>query len=256
MITIGITTYNRGDILGKSAASLYASDLCFPHNIRIYDDHSSEYDINYLKELFPNAASVVVRERNLKADKNIFLMYKDFLETNDEFFFNADSDLIYNPHWMHIVMSLIKNTDGVLSLFNTPNHSVASDMSEEFCLKNDIGSAGALFTRERAMQIVENLGSRKRSFSVDWKFCQMFAEQGVKIYCTKKSYVQHIGFEGQNSLLKHFDFGEGFEVGNTVNGQILNDVFARYIENVESLPDHKLGKKIMKLPRTIAKLFK
>ena len=45
MITIGITTYNRLDVLKKMAKSLYKSDLLGQCNIRVYDDASSEYDV-------------------------------------------------------------------------------------------------------------------------------------------------------------------------------------------------------------------
>lgn len=234
---------------------MFASDLCYPHNVRIYDDKSTEFDEKFLRELFPNAATIEIREQNVRADKNTFLMYADFIKSDDEFLLNADADLIYNPEWMRKAMSLIEKTDGVLSLFNTPAHPADGDFSE-LCLKKSVGAAGTFFRKERVAQIVELLSARKRSFSIDWKFCQMFAAQGTKIFCTKKSYVQHIGFDGQNSLLKHFDFGEGFDPGNVVNGQILNNVLAEYIKEVESLPDHKLGKKLMKFPRKIAKLFK
>jgi GT2 family glycosyltransferase len=54
-ITIGITTYNRLDLLKIMASSLYNLNLSVPHNIRIYDNCSSEYTIPELKDLFPIA---------------------------------------------------------------------------------------------------------------------------------------------------------------------------------------------------------
>lgn len=55
MITIAIPVYNREKLVKRMATSLYLSDLCVPYNICIYDDNSSELDINTLKTLFPNA---------------------------------------------------------------------------------------------------------------------------------------------------------------------------------------------------------
>ena len=110
MVTIGITTYNRRKILEMMASSLYSSDLSFPHNIRIYDDCSTEYGIDELRKIFPTAASISVNHGNIKADQNIFQMHKDFLNTSDTYLFNADSDLLFTKNWLNAALDLIKKT--------------------------------------------------------------------------------------------------------------------------------------------------
>jgi GT2 family glycosyltransferase len=79
-VTIGIPTYNRRDLLQIMAASLYESDLSTNHHIRIYDDGSTEYNACELREMFPTAVSVVRNKVNIKADKNIYQIYYDFVK--------------------------------------------------------------------------------------------------------------------------------------------------------------------------------
>jgi len=99
-VTIGIPTYNRKDIVESMSKSLYASNLLDCCNIRIYDDCSDAYSKDYLLKLFPTAISVTVNPTNFKADKNMFSMYNDFLSTEDDYFFNGDSDFVFNKQWL------------------------------------------------------------------------------------------------------------------------------------------------------------
>ena len=74
---------------------------------------------------------IVVRETNLKADRNMAQMYRDFLETGDEIFIGADSDTIFRPDILHMVNELIGETDGVLSLYNSVLHKAISELNIE-----------------------------------------------------------------------------------------------------------------------------
>lgn len=280
-ITIGITTYNRKDILEKMAKSFYESDLAKAQiNIRIYDDNSTEFDENYLKSLFPNLKTLIRNKTNLKADLNIYSMYCDFLKSDDDYFFNADSDLIFNKNWLNYIFDNFDATDGILSIFNTKNH-VAIDKieSKHFLLKKDIGSAGTFFSRERVEQLVSFIEVGDK-LSIDWQFCQKFIERGIKIYCSEKSYVQHIGIIGQNTFWGvATDFGENFEIDSLTNGQILNDLLLdltttqskknaelieekinlkseKRISDIKNTKDYKLGNFLLKPLRVIKKIIK
>ena len=224
-ITIGITTYNRKKTLERMALSLYESKISLPYHIRIYDDASSQYDEVYLKNLFPDAVSVIRNVDNKGADENIKSMYEHFLTTNDEFFFNADSDLIFSKGWLEKLMRLIPYTDGVLSAFNTNRHKsfkkeVLNGVGVE--RKEDLGSAGVLFKRSIVELILRELGNIKTSF--DWEWSYVLQNNGISLYSVSESLVQHIGIDGYNSNGCNYDFGDGFLVDSLVTGQILNDV--------------------------------
>jgi hypothetical protein len=244
MITIAVPTYNRYDILKLMVASLHSSDLSVPHNIRIYDDCSTEYGLDELKQLFPNASTIIRNSINLKADLNMFSFYKDFLSSSDKYLFNADSDLIFNRKWLLHGLELLNKTDGVLSLFNATSHKPKEIVDSTFCIKGTVGAAGTLFTRERIEEIISNfskLTSSKLS-SFDWKWSDFFVKNNIRIFCTNESLVQHIGYQGQNTIIKYrgyrtiktkkpyFDYGRNFKIDSLETGQIINNIFEQFID--------------------------
>jgi hypothetical protein len=264
MITIAIPTYNRYDLLKIMSASLYSSDLPVPYNIRVYDDCSTEYDLDELKQLFPNAASVNRNNVNLKADLNMFSFYKDFLSSQDEYLFNADSDLIFSRKWLIRGLELIRGTDGVLSLFNSTSHHAKEIVDGTFCIKEAIGAAGTLFTRKRVEEIINHFSkfSNSKLSSFDWKWSEYFVKNKVRIFCTNESLVQHIGYYGQNTTIRYrgfqvikmkspfFDFGKNFKIDSLDTAQTVNDVFERFIEQNRN-EDERIKKIFSKSPLTI-----
>jgi len=234
MLTIGIPTYNRKKILELMASSLYESNISIPHNIRIYDDCSTEYGIEELKKLFPTAASIKINEVNLKADKNTYQMYNDFLSTSDQLFFNADSDLIFSKEWLITALKLFDKTNGILSVFNANSHEPYKIIDDELCLKKVIGAAGTLFHRDRVSEFMANIASFAKIKDIDWRFSEYFSSIGLPIFCVNKSLVQHIGYFGQHSKF-YFDFGRNFKIETSNQGQIINDIFEKFIDDIRKL---------------------
>ena len=265
-VTIGITTYNRKNILEKMIQSLLTSDLTNAEvHIRIYDDCSTEYDSDYLKSLFPFEVAIHVNEINLKADLNTFNMYKDFLNSNDDYFFNADSDLIFHKNWLNFALENIEKTDGVLTLYNSQLHK-EKNIYENFVQKDDIGAAGTFFSREIIKVMIENLFPEAQK-TIDWSFSKLFNNKNIKILCSKNSYVQHIGFSGQNCNLSTVEYGKNFQIDSLVNGQILNDVltdfsaiipslYTKRINEIKKSISYRLGKIIVKPFKILKKILK
>lgn len=243
-LTIGITTYNRKALLEQMAASLRRSRLVGTCNIRVYDDCSTEFDLDYLQRLLPDAATIVRSEKNGGPDANTWAMYKDFVASGDEFFFNADADLLFDPGWLEFAFGTIDKTDGVLSLFNTINHETIGIIGPDLCEKRDLGAAGTFFRRGRVVELLGNIMDGSRRF--DWQWSEYLAASGVRILCSRRSYVQHIGIRGFNTSGSSVDFGTGFVVGSQADGQVLNDVLESYIESAR----HDCERKIAKLKRS------
>ena len=230
-ITVGVPTYNRLDFLKIMSASLYRSDLSLSPNIRIYDDCSSEFDRDALRMLFPTAKTITINNVNLRSDKNIYQMYVDFMSTDDEYFFNADSDIIFDSKWLNRAMEMMEETDGVLTLFNTRNHKPYGIINDTLCLKHTIGSAGTMFRRERIADILDCFDALKKIEGFDWQWSGYLKDRGIKIYCVNNSLVQHIGYTGQNSILS-FDVGKGFKIETVEDGQVINDIFVDCIDKL------------------------
>jgi len=241
-ITIGVPTYNRLNLLKIMSNSLYNSDLSISPNIRIYDDCSTELTKETLETIFPDAKTIKINSSNLKADKNIYQMYVDFLTTDDDYFFNADSDLIFNKHWLNLSLEYIKKTDGVLTIFNTIAHKPSSIVDDLFCLKDTIGSAGTLFKRDCIENMVNYFHSINMVKGFDWQWSKYFCDNNIKIYCLNNSLVQHIGYSGQHSLF-YFDVGKGFKIETINDGQIMNDILVDCIDSYKQ-KDYEIKKKL------------
>jgi glycosyltransferase involved in cell wall biosynthesis len=230
-ITIGVPTYNRKNMLETMAKSLYASNMRSPYHIRIYDDCSTDYGTDYLKALFPDAVSIRRNAVNVKADKNMYEMYKDFLTTDDDVFFNADSDLLFQKGWLEKALNLLEKTDGILSIFNTASHPSVGDVSSELHVKDAVGAAGTMFKRPLLEKLIAGYVDEDECKHFDWKWSEYFRSSGYKIYCATSSLVQHIGYVGQNAGY-YFDVGSGFKVDSAFEGQVLNDVFVNYVNDI------------------------
>lgn len=226
-IMVGITTYNRKDILDKVAKSFNQINGIDDLYVCIFDDCSVEYDAAYLKSIFKKVDYVHVNEKNLGSDYNIRLFYTHFLESDCEWLLNADSDLIFNKDIIGQITSLFEKTNGIFSVFNTPNHLTRAEYDDTFIEKNDVGSAGVVINKELVKKIIQHIPAHKR-LGFDWEFCDFLRSQNIKILVTRKSLCQHVGFYGQNSLFK-FDYGVGFEPDSKINAQIVEklaeDVF-------------------------------
>jgi len=197
-IIIGITTYNRKDLVMKCAHALFDTDQLDTCDIVVWDDGSSEYDHDFLVEIF-RGCRVIGSTSNMGSDWNLHRMYKDFLGMDADYLLNLDSDLIMNPDCISLAHRLIGKTDGILSLYNSFKHpSIAAIRidGEDILVKNRVGSAGVVFGKEILEDIVENVPPSR---SYDWDWSRYLSGTGRRIMVCKQSHVQHIGAAGYNT---------------------------------------------------------
>lgn len=238
-ITFGICTYNRKDILVSMADSLKQIDNFENINIRIYDDCSTEYDENFLRSIFPSAKTIIRQQRNVGADKNTSYMYKDFLKHNDDWFFNADSDLIFRKDILCKIQECIDDGLSFFSLFNTPFHPSIEEWGSHYVKKDSVGAAGCCLRKEIVEDIINNVVGTSVNF--DFNFCEYLKTNNIDILTTKDSYVQHIGVNGYNSGL-FFDYGMSFVCDSLVNAVIIERTFERYVGQIYIFRRSILGK--------------
>lgn len=228
-VMIAVPTFNRWDTLKKMAQSLNDSEIDCEVTLKIYDDCSTDYSVSEIQGLFTNA-QIVRNEKNVGADINMYLMYKDFVyNSTADYFFNADSDLIFCRNWLNEGLELIKETDGVISLFNTTNHKGTQTDNNLVC-KNIVGAAGTLFKRDILELIVHGYENREAEVkNFDWQWCRYLSDNNIRLYSVYNSLVQHIGVIGSNAGISNFDYGHNFKVDSINNGQIINDSFETYV---------------------------
>lgn len=209
-IAIGIPTYNRKYFVEANAVSLCNAELHKHYDIKILiiDDASHEYTTDYLASIYPAGSLIVQREKNSgSADLAICDLFKRCLALKTDAILLLDSDLIVNKDFIDKGLTLLKDTDGVVSLFNTLNHPIAED-NGALLVKRSVGSAGTLWDRALAEEIAATIESGRQW---DWRCCSYINSTNRKIYCSRASLVQHIAYyEGENSSLESGDYGVGF----------------------------------------------
>ncbi len=231
---IAITTYNRKDLIDITSVSLSEIDGIDYSNVYIFDDCSTEYSVSYLRKKYPGA-HIVKSNNNLGADKNIERAYKYFLKSSYDYFFNADSDLLFKKDLLSNIDSIIDkfNTDApiLFSVFNTMNHNFIADYDDDLIEKKDVGACGCVFNKKAIELFINELPDYYDEFSlsVDYTFCKIYSSLGYKILVTRKSLVQHIGIMGQNSNDTLFDWGVGFDVDSITNAKVIVSLYEEKI---------------------------
>jgi len=231
-ITIGITTFNRPEYLQRMKKSLYASKGLDACHLRIYDDCSPHWGVDFLKKLFPDAVEIIRREKNLGSDHNIRQMFIDFLKTDDDVLISIDSDLIFHSDWLSILKKGLPFTDGVLSVYNSSLHESKGRVDLDGCdvsfvEKPHIGSAGAAFTKAIMQDIIDNVPISR---TYDWDWSEYLIQKNKRLFVTEKSFVQHIGIDGYNNKNYLTDFGMNFEIDNKINEKIFIDFFENLVK--------------------------
>lgn len=230
-LLIGICTCNRKQIIEYTAKSLSEVKGIEKAKIVIYDDCSDEYDIDFLKKMYPMAYKIVRNEKRLGADYNTEQMYRDFCKSQENYLFNADSDLLFNSNVIDIIEENIRATEKInskiiFSVFNTPNHKIIKKIDENLYQKESIGAAGVVLSKQVVKTFVETIPKQYsyRIPSIDHFFCSKLKQDDYKILCTQNSYVQHIGLIGQNSFFYNTDWGENFEIETFNNAKAISEV--------------------------------
>lgn len=253
MIIFGICTFNRKEILEKSARSLYEVKGIESVTIRVYDDCSTEYDLEYLRKIFPTADKIVRSRKNGGADINTSIMYEDFLGSDADWLFNADSDLIYRTDIVECINKTLNKCNGFMTVFNCINHKTIGEKGD-FLLKDSVGAAGCLLNREVVRLILSNIKYRKTGFDVG--FSKLLRKKDYDLLSVKESLVQHIGVSGFNSRNINFDYGEAFICDSAINAEIIEDTFEKYVKSVQnyrSTNSWKIHNFVVSLPRRIKK---
>lgn len=226
-LVVGIPTYNRKHFVEANAKSL--RNAVRPEGIDVHflvvDDASSEYDVGELTSIYPQGSTVIRREANSGgADRAICDLFRRCVAYNADAVLLLDSDMIVGPNFIAEGLKLLAHSDGIVSLFNTLNHAATEDCGP-MVFKKTVGSAGTLWDQKLAREISEMVETGR---AWDWRFCDYINQSGRKIFCSRNSLMQHIGYsDGENSYLESGDFGVGFIDSNVENISMTLEVIVR-----------------------------
>ena len=208
-----LTTYNRPDYLRKSLYSLKASPFTKSDTLWIFDDASHDGETIDLIHSFkpPNVKDIHLfrTKKNVGCDINSFhALSSVYSQTKDPFIFLAETDGVYLPGWLPFLresheLAINNNDIGVISLFNTPSHKVEGEYNKDFNIKKSLGGFASLVN----CNFLKSVDPNKDPFNWDWDLFSIYNKNNLKLLCSKKTYVQHIGAHGTHSK------GSGHDVG-------------------------------------------
>ena len=214
---IAIFTFNRQALLVKMSESLAMVKGIIEESIFVFDDCSREYDVGFLKGIFPNAESVIRREYNVGADANVYAAMLDFLKTSKGHMVILDSDLLFDSEMIYFIKNNIPRTKGFFSVYNSCIHKSYGKVQigdSNFLVKKTTGAAGMVISQEIVKNIINNV-PLTRSF--DWDICSYLKKINTPVLVSEKSYVQHIGFNGyNNSYLTKYEYALNFTPNNEI----------------------------------------
>ena len=251
-IMFGICTYNRMEIVKLSAESLSRVKNIESVNVCVFDDHSIEYSLPQLKTFYPFAKYVTRADTNGGADVNSLRMLQFFNESSSDWLFIADSDLVYSECLLTKLEKCIEiigtsSHIGVISVFNTDTHPTTLTIDDFLCEKEEVGAAGVLMNKDISKLVIEN---KNEAQHYDVCFSKVLREKGYKILCTNKSYVQHIGIEGYNSLFYAFDWANDFVLDSYENAtaiiNIISLLFSKINESNKKSVESRIEEDVIK----------
>jgi hypothetical protein len=170
-IMIAIPTYNRFGYT-KFHAEVIRNYHKIPANeLYVFDDCSTEYGENELREWYGNDINFFPCKKRLKSDANIRRMFEYFATSEFDIIFSVDTDIIFQKNWKKFIVDNIDSTDGVMSLYhsNAPHHKT-DNCNNHLCEKKSMGSAGTVMKKS----IVKKMLKSHKGSLFDWGFVSIF----------------------------------------------------------------------------------
>ena len=206
-IMIGIPVYNRQGYVRFSSRVLIQYNEVDPKDIFVFDDASTEYDENKLREWYGKDIHYFRSSKRLKADGNTRRLFHYFAKSDYDILLTLDSDLILDLKWKQFVYDHIGKS-GVLSLYHSGiDYHKTFNCNGNLCEKKSMGNAGAVMTKS----VVVNMLKNHKSSQFDWGWVAYFKSRGIKMYVPKNSLVLHYGKRGQNNKCWTNELARGFD---------------------------------------------
>ena len=221
-LMISVPVFNRKKYLEITARSLFECSGVNKVDIKIFNDCSTEFGIDYLKILFnkPNAEIIDRKSKMEHASAHQYRIILDFLATNNDMLLFCDSDLLLRPDALEYIFKNFQRTDGVLGLYNSELHRDIY-FDGEFVYKEDVGFAGLCVSRALLQGFVDK---KKKGHSMDFKLSNFLLSKNARLMVPKSCYIQHIGFDGQNCGNTSVEYTPNFIPLSDFNKEVINEM--------------------------------
>jgi len=216
---INITTYNRYEYLFKTLESL-KNTIFIPDTVMIITDDCSQDSrvLDYLNNYNIINNNVVIKkifnEHNLGSKNNYHKSLLTFVNENIDFIINIDSDCILNKEWLIKINELINdfNDENIICSsfcckyhFGNPSNKLQI-VNEKYYERDTLNGLGICFPKKILYEFYSS-----SSMHFDGYLCHdLKKKHNMKCYCTKDSYMQHIGEFGEHSRPSAYDSSDNF----------------------------------------------
>ena len=182
---IAATTFNRKQITGICLKNLNA--LKGQCTLWIYDDHSHEYQTDFLQAIAPQA-TVRRAPKKLGIEGLRPLVHQDAVQAGFKFIYHVDNDAYHDPSWREALYKLYCKAPGLLGLYNSNLHLwyTVQEMDDYFVRKHCPGIS--FFYELSKLQDT----TKGKGLSWDMRFGSLFPSANI----TKTSFVEHFGAGG------------------------------------------------------------
>jgi len=199
-ILIVVAAFNRKKITGLSLAQTkrYKTPYC---QVQVYNDHSSEYDNAFLTRY---ADEVIQLPNKMGIDRLRWYQFRKFLETDFDFLYMTDNDVIHDPDYVAMLERLYVKGKRMLpvSLFNNIfmlQPRLILSYAQEIFVKSSAPGASMFFDRSMVEKILLtslNIGNLLDNLPWDNKAVACLRLPWIT---PERSYLEHFGAGGLNN---------------------------------------------------------
>jgi tetratricopeptide (TPR) repeat protein len=199
-ILIVVSVFNRKKItaLSLEQTKRYKTACCF---LQVYNDHSTEYDNSFLADY---SDEVIQLPDKMGINNLRWCQFMKFLETDFEFLYLTDNDVIHDPNYIPMLEQLYLKGKRKLpvSIFNSIfmlQPRLILYYSKGIFLKTSAPGISMFYDRKMVEKIVavsNNIGNVLDYLPWDYK---AIACLGLPWISTETSYLEHFGAGGLNN---------------------------------------------------------
>lgn len=205
------TTKNRYGYVRLLAESLEWMKAYEHAHIHVFDDGSTDFTIEELKDWFPYAHIHESDHRDPDmSTRHAFEWFEN--ESEDDILINIDSDTMLHPDWNKFIDTHIDRS-GVLSLYHSgAKYHRSVNCDDVSCEKKSTGAMGIVMSRPILVDMLHNMHNAKhKAAAFDWGFVDYFKKKGIKIIVPKNSLALHYGMYGAHGSGNHVEVANTFD---------------------------------------------
>lgn len=188
-VVIALATFNR-----KKMTELCISNLIQTKQdatLYIYDDHSTEYDLEWLKGIAPGA-KVIRKPTKLGIERIRIEAQIDALADGYEYIYHTDNDAIHDPQWLEQIHSIVNDyPHGWVSLYHSKIHKIIQTDARGRHIKVTCPGISFFYPVKNLENHMDEVKRLEQRF---WDFT--FGKHLKYCVCSGNSFVEHFGVGG------------------------------------------------------------